>query len=284
MSSNQKANDKPRFSWYRDDLECRLGLRGGKFTRVNYLLSFIVGTFVTVGFYLLLAIRPESQISQVFTQRGVFQYIEVLFAAWALVIVAVKYQKVRTQRKALTFNDLVPGDADFVLSPATADRVLERLRHECDDPEKFILFNRVEMALSNIRNIGRVSDLDDVLTSLAANDEDIIESSYTVIKGVVWSIPVLGFIGTVQGLGIAIGKFGGVLAQAQNITELRPVLQGVTSGLATAFDTTYVALVAALGIQLLLTMVRKNEEELMTDSSAYCQKNLVGRLRLTPLK
>jgi len=259
-----------------------MGIRGGKFTRVSNLTWVLVAVIVTVGFYAALSPFPKQYIVQVFTERGIFQYFEVFFSFWALLIVLVKWAKIRVQHRALEFKDLVPADADFVLSPATVGHVLSRLRQECDDPGRFILFGRIEQALSNLKNMGQVGDLDNVLQSQASNDEDVMESSYSLVKGLIWAIPVLGFIGTVQGLGMAIGSFGGVLSTAKDITQLRPALQGVTSGLATAFDTTYVALVAALSIQLLLVMVRKSEEEMMDECKNYCQRNLVGRLRLTP--
>jgi len=271
-----------RFSYYRDDLESRLGLRGARFTRVNNPTWFIVAAIVTVGFYAALSPFPESLIVQVFTQRGIFQYVEVFFSLWALSIVLVKWSKVNVQRKALEFRDLVPSDVDFVLSPATVGQVLAKLRQECDDPSRFILFARIELALANLKNMGQVGDLDNVFQSQASNDEDVMESSYNLVKGLIWAIPVLGFIGTVQGLGQAISSFGGVVSNASNIEALRPALTGVTAGLATAFDTTYVALVAALGIQLLLVMVRKNEEEMMDACKNYCQRHLIGRLRLMP--
>jgi len=272
---------RARFSWYRDDIEAKLGLRGGQFTRVNTLLSAIIASVATVAFYALLSMVPKSTFAQVFTQRGIFQYIEVFVSFWALAIVLIKWSKVRVQRRALEFKDLVPIEADFVLSPGTVGQVLDRLRRECDDPRRYILFSRIELALSNLKNMGRVGDLDDVLQSQAGNDEDVMESSYSLVKGLIWAIPVLGFVGTVQGLSAAIGQFGGVLSQATDIAELRPALRGVTAGLSTAFDTTFVALIAALSVQLLLVMIRKSEEEMMDACKNYCQRNLVGRLRLT---
>ena len=116
----------------------------------------------------------------------------------------------------------------------------------------------------------------------AANDEDVMESSYSLIKGLIWAIPVLGFIGTVEGLSKALGKFGGVLEGAKEISKLTASLSEVTGGLNVAFQTTFIALVAALVIQLILTIVRKGEEELLDDCREYCQRYIVGKLRLTP--
>jgi biopolymer transport protein ExbB/TolQ len=275
------AKENVRFSWYRDDLEAKLGIRGARFTRVNNLTWFVVAAIITVGFYAALSPFPDKLVVQVFTRRGPCQYLEVFFAFWALLIVLVKWTKVKVQRKALEFNDLVPPEADFVLSPATVGHVLARLRKECDDSGRFILFARIDQALSNLKNMGQVGDLDNVLQSQASNDEDVMESSYSLVKGLIWAIPVLGFIGTVQGLGGAIGAFGAVLVNTTKIEDFRTALQGVTANLSTAFDTTYVALVAALGIQLLLVLVRKGEEEMMDECKNYCQRHLVGRLRLT---
>lgn len=281
MTRQPKPAREARFSWYRDDLESKFGFRGARFTHVSAALSLFVAALLTAAFYGALAPFPKAPFAELFTRRGPFQYVAVLISFWALVTVIVKWFKIRLQRKALTFADLVPVEADFVLAPATVGQVLARLRQACDDPERFLLFRRIELALSNLKNMGRVSDLDGVLESLASNDEDVMESSYTLLKGLIWMIPVLGFVGTVQGLSQAIGEFGGVLGVAKDIQELVPVLRGVTGGLSTAFDTTFVALVAALTIHLVLIVVRKSEEEMMAACKTYCQRHIVGRLRLT---
>ena len=280
MTKWSDGKHEARFSWYRDDLECKLGVRGAPFTRVKNVLWFIVAAFAAVAFYAALSPFPDEYFAQVFTQRGPFQYVAVFISFWALLIVLVKWMKIRVQRKALAFRDLTPTEADFVLSPATVGQVLSRLRQECDDPSRYILFRRTELALANLKNMGQVGDLDNVLQSLASNDEDVMESSYSLVKGLIWAIPVLGFIGTVLGLSQAIAKLGGAFAEMADMDKIRIVMQGVTGGLATAFDTTFVALVAALGIQLLLVAVRKSEEEMMADCKDYCQRHLVGRLRL----
>ena len=64
------------------------------------------------------------------------------------------------------------------------------------------------------------------------------------------------------------------------MSQISTALRGVTGGLATAFDTTLVALVAALVIQLLMTVMRKNEEEFLDAAMEYGLKNVVGRLRI----
>lgn len=273
----------PSLAWFSGDIEQRFGVRGGRFTRANAVFAFTIALICTVAVYVCMLPFQDRHIVQMFTERGAVQYVIVLFTFWCLIMLAVKWQKLAFQERALKVR-LVPSSADFVLSVATVNDVLNRLHESCDDPRQFILFNRLDLALSNLRNMGRISDLDDALRSQADNDEDSAESSYTLLRGLIWAIPVLGFIGTVQGLSMAIGNFGSVLGSTAEISAIKPALQGVTGGLAVAFETTFVALVAALGIQLILTGVKRREEQLLDDCREYCQRQLVARLRITPFE
>jgi biopolymer transport protein ExbB/TolQ len=247
------------------------------------VFTLALAAIATIIVYACMLMYRDHYVVQMFTERGAVQYATVFSSFWALIILTVKTQKVRLQRKALQ-RKLTPADPDFTLTAATAGEVLRQVRAQCDDPRHFILFNQVEIGLSNLKNMGRVSDLADVLHAQAAHDEDVMESSYSLVRGLVWAIPVLGFIGTVQGLSLAVGNFGGVLSESAELNMLKPALKGVTAGLATAFETTFVALVAALLIQLLLTLVKKSEEELLDECKDYCQRQLLARLRILPFE
>jgi biopolymer transport protein ExbB/TolQ len=263
----------------RQDVEHRFGVRGGRFTSASSTFAFIIAAIITAAAYGAMMPFRDRYFVQMLTERGAVQYVTVFFSAWAIVLLVLKVQKIRLQRRAMTFR-FVPADPSFVLSASTAAEVLGRVHEVCDDARPFILLNRLELALSNLKNMGRVSDLSDVLRAQAAHDEDVMESSYSLVRGLIWAIPVLGFIGTVQGLSAAVGNFGTVLASNAEVSALKPALRGVTAGLAVAFETTFVALVAALAIQLWLTLVKKSEEEMLDSFKEYCQRNLVSRLRL----
>jgi len=248
---------------------------------VNNVLSFLVAAVLTVAFFGILTLLPDSSWKLMFTDRGVIPYAIVFFTNWSLVILLFKWLKLRLQRQALQYM-VVPAEADFVLSPSTVEQVTEKIYQVVDDPKNFVLFNRIQVALSNLRNIGRVGDVDEILRSQAEQDASRIESSYALVSGFVWAIPVLGFIGTVLGLSVAIGGFSGVLQSSQQMSEVKTALQGVTGGLATAFETTLQGLVAALAIQLLLTFLRKSEEEFLDACAEYCTAHVVNRLRVIP--
>ena len=275
--------DEVALSWNRRDIERKLGFRGGRYTRVNNLLSFLLGLVLTIAYYACLLPFRGSYVSDVFTERGPTPYFISLFSFWSLAILFLKSQKLSLQRAALQY-DVVPSEHDFVLSATTVGQIVDRIYATVDEPRQFVLFNRIIVALANLENLGRVSDIDDILRSQAENEESSIETSYSLLKGFVWAIPVLGFIGTVLGLSQAVGGFGAVLASVDEMSVIASSLQTVTAGLATAFDTTLVALVFAVAIQLLVTFLRKAEEEFLDECSEYCSRRVVGRLRLMPFE
>jgi biopolymer transport protein ExbB/TolQ len=268
--------------WSRRDIEQRIFPgAGGRFTRVNGILSGLVGVLLAVVFYAVLATTSLASTSfgQIFLDRGPTQHAVVVLFFWSLTILLLKRDKLRLQRRALDMR-LLPDEPGFVISTSTVEQVLRRLHDVADDPRHFMVLNRVEVALSNLRNLGRVGDVEEMLRAQASQDESQMETSYALVQGFVWAIPVLGFIGTVLGLSQAIGSFTSVLAAGQDVSAITGALGKVTSGLATAFDTTLVALVAALVIQLLMVMVKKSEEEFLDEAMEHGIRTVVGRLRL----
>lgn len=281
-----KAVGEVPLSWSRLDIEQRLGFRGGRFTQVNLLLSGLLGAALTAAFYAALLPLGGTRFARgaaMFTNNGIGQYATCFLTAWSLAILTLKWFKLRLQRRALEFQ-VVPSDYDFVLSSSNVDQATGRIYATVDDPKQFLLFNRIMIALANLRNLGRVSDVGDILRAQAESDESSMYSSYSMVEGFVWAIPVLGFIGTVLGLSEAIGGFSTVIAQASDISQLADALKGVTAGLSKAFETTLVALVAALAVQLLLTYLKKSEEDFLDACGEYCTRHVVSKLRIMPFE
>jgi len=279
--SSSGSNSVIPLDWSHRDIEQRFGFPGGRFTRTNNLFTGIVAILLSISFYAAIMSIQGTWFGDMWTKRGPTPYAIIFFSCWSVAILFVKWRKIRFQRKALQYH-VMPDDPAYVLSAATVEPVLARVYATVDDPRNFILFNRIVVALSNLRNLGRVTDVDEILRSQAAQDESTVETSYALLTGFVWAIPVLGFIGTVLGLSEAIGQFSGVLGAASDVDQISGALKGVTAGLATAFETTLEALVAALFIQLAITALRKSEEEFLDEAMDYGLRFVVSRLRILP--
>ena len=278
----QSKHNPATLSWKQMDWEQKVYGGGGRYTQVNSIRSGILASLLTAGFYgALMPFARASSFTAMFTEQGYVPYAIVFFTAWSLVILFVKSRKLRLQRMALADEyRVIPRDHKFVLAVGNVQTVMDRINETVDDPRSFVLVNRIHVALSNLRNLGRIGDVDDKLRSQADHDESSMETSYGLIGNFVWAIPVLGFIGTVLGLSTAIGNFGSVLETAGEMDQIKEALKDVTGGLGTAFVTTLQALVAALVIQLLLAFLKKSEEEFLDECTEYCVRNVVNRLRI----
>ncbi len=284
MQNRQKTKRMKLLMWKKSDIEERFGVKGAKYTDVNLILTFVAGFLLTIIFYIILILLPgkpeDILVSALFLERGYIPYFITFFTSWALVILIFKWLKLRLQRRALTLM-VVPQSAGFEVTTETAKDILMRLYSLVDDAKHFVLLNRIERALANLKNIGLISDVSEIFAVQAQNDEDYMESSYAIIRGLIWAIPILGFIGTVIGLSSAIGDFGSVLSKSQDVENIKNSLQSVTGGLSVAFDTTLIALIAALCIQLVMTGIKKKEENFLDDCKEYCHANIISKLRLT---
>ena len=286
-SNPGKANDSEILAWSQCDVENRIGFKGGRYTNVNHALAFLMGALATGILYILMLfvfihIPGITHVATIYMRpSNQFAVIPATFFFFGgMAVLYLKGKKIKFQRKALDL-DSVPAEPEFTLTETTAATVLARIHALVDHPRNFVVLNRIDRALSNFKNIGQVGDVSAILRSQAQNDEDLVASSYTVVNGLVWAIPVLCFIGTVLGLSLAIGKFTATLQAAGDLSLIRASLQGVTGGLATAFESTLVALTFTLFLQLAITFQQKREMAFLDDCNDYCHSHIVAKLRLS---
>ena len=273
---------QPKLDARTGDIECMIGFPSGRYTVASAPLWLGVAAVMTIFVALVLVIVAPNSYLLLMMNRCWTNWAVVFFSWWCLGILLAKWIKTSIQLRALRAVDIVPRRGDFILSPGTSGDVLRRIKSVAERPKDFLLFRRIDMALSNLGNIGEVRDVGAVLESQADSDGSSVDSSYTVIRSLIWTIPILGFIGTVVGLSQAIGSFTDVLTQTgSDAGSIKSKLGPVVGGLATAFETTLVALVAAVIIQLLSTWVYKREEALLDGITDFTTENVLSRLKLT---
>lgn len=267
------------------DLEARLGFTPGRFTNPNKSLGFCLAAVFTCTFFILLhTLPPQSnpllqRTLDLFLDRGFIPYVTVFCFCWGAALIWLKSRKCGVQitslRTLLTLNLFEGG-----INPTNAASIQEQLRKDIPEPSEFILTNRVSFALSNLENLQDPQHMSTTLNDLAQSDEVQVDESYGFIATFLYIIPVLGFIGTVLGLGSAIGQFGGAIASSTgDLSAILPSLRGVTSGLAVAFDTTLLALIAALLLQVYSTFIRARESSILEDCNFFLQQEFLTMLR-----
>ena len=278
------ASTTPLLSFSRLDPESRIGLPSGSLTTPSATTCFLLTVLAAGGVYgASYAFREGEWGSVVWQYLTAFGRIPIpitVLSIWSFVFLALKGLKIRAQRAALRVH-FVPEDTAFVLTAATADAVVDAIDRAADQPNRFMFLARSRTVLRVMRNLGRVADVDDLIASRGDQDESTIDSGYTILRGFIWAIPVLGFIGTVIGLTQAMGRFGTALrAAGKDVDAITQQLTGVLSGLDTAFITTAEALIAVIVIHLVQTAVRRADEQLLDDVREACFDSIVSRVRI----
>ncbi len=132
---------------------------------------------------------------------------------------------------------------------------------------------RLREALDAIRRKGSADGLDEELKYLSEVDAARAHSGYAFMRIIIWAIPILGFLGTVIGITIAIASL--------NPKALEQSLDAVTGGLGVAFDTTALALVLSMILMFGQYVVDKREGKLLSEVDNRAFDELTGRFEVT---
>jgi len=117
---------------------------------------------------------------------------------------------------------------------------------------------RIIGALGRYKHTRSIREVEDMLRALTDRAFNEMEAGYTILRVIVWAVPILGFVGTVQGVSGSVGGLAGVLGkEVEDIGQITDALANVTKDLAFAFDTTLVALIATVIIMVLMSLVER---------------------------
>lgn len=253
------------------------GLGRGDFTDVSGLWTFLIGAAISVVFYLALWPLKDAYFGALFWKRGIIPFFEVLLFFWSVVILVWKLKKLRNQQRGLLY-DILPEEVSPEITAENVGQFIDEVRQLPVKPTESFLVNRIARGLEYFQVRNNNSEVSSILGTQSDIDANAVDASYRLVNVFIWAIPILGFIGTVYGLGAAVGGFASGLDDASDISVVKDSLNQITGGLATAFDTTFVALIMALLLSIPKSSIQKKEDELLNDIDEYCNENLIRRL------
>ncbi len=133
---------------------------------------------------------------------------------------------------------------------------------------------RLRAALERVQRLGSAVSLDDELKYLADLDATRLHNSYGLFRVIVWAIPILGFLGTVVGITMALN---GLRPEALDESMLQ-----VTTGLGVKFDTTALALAMSMLLMFIHFFVDRSENALLEQVDERVEADLGARFQRTP--
>ena len=262
---------------------------------MEYLDAFkalILGLFFTGIFYLVFPIPVvrNDYLLQLFSGR----ISETIFALilWSLFLIFFKWCQYRQQYRAYAAfrnQQLHDSLSRGIYVKNVDERILEISEFMQEQKVKKIqdsvIFRRVRRTLRHLKAIPKKEEITSILNYQAEIDHNRMQSGYTLLNVFIWAIPILGFIGTVFGIGQSIGEFSDFIRSTDGTdisAQMRSALGGVTSGLSIAFSTTFIALIGVVPVMMLSSTLRKREEDLLLSVEEYCLEDLLPNLHVHP--
>ena len=184
---------------------------------------------------------------------------------------------------ALRFCDIVgqfPSIGKVRLSPIPAggnsvgdcDDLINQLEEHPTLSESFIV-RRLHDALDFVRRKNSADALEPHLRHLEEVESIRINSAYSMVRIIIWAIPILGLLGTVIGITIAVANL--------NPETLEESMTKVTHGLGVAFDHTATALSLTMLLMFTKSAVERVEDNLLGRVDERVSHELVGRFQET---
>jgi len=202
--------------------------------------------------------------------RDFEQEICFILMLWALAILGYKAVQIRKQQTQLQL-DLVGLPEGEHVSVETAEQASSLIRKRLPAEAQDYLLSRVMLsAIDRFSATRSVQDASSVVHSVCDEEAERAESELSIIRYIAWAIPSVGFIGTVRGIGNALG-------QAHRAVE--GDITGVTQSLGVAFNSTFIALLISIVLMFLIHALQSSQERLVLDVRRYCDDWFVRRLR-----
>jgi signal transduction histidine kinase len=271
MKVDAPAEDLPTIS----GKPVRHGWKESDHANVNPLYAFAIGLGASVLWLACMYIPPvRSSFGSLFVDRGWVNFAETWFFFWGMAILGLKYFKINHQERALLLN-LFPSNIAEVVNANTVGSFIDNIYDMPATMRDSIIVNRIRKALELFEVRNSKSESEGMLNSLSAVDANRATGSYSLVKVFLWAIPILGFIGTVQGLATAVGSLN---IDASDPEALKAAIGNLTGGLGIAFDTTLLGLILSMIISFPLAMMQKQDEEVLTMIDVFCSEKLLPKL------
>ena len=229
------------------------------------------GVVVCANFYALLYQGAiDSPLLWRYCAGHPVEIIEAAFFFVGLAILVLRFGDVIGQLGSLAGVTLGPIPSGGQ-SPADCNHLLDRLRDLPHRIQQSYVVRRLRSAIEFVRRKGSAENLDEQLRHLEELDAIEMHGGYATLRIIIWAIPILGFLGTVIGITVAIASLS-PNALEQSMSE-------VTAGLGVAFDTTAEALALTMVLMFAKSLVERIEGRLLSGVDARVSEELVGRFR-----
>ena len=188
---------------------------------------------------------------------------------WAFAIMGLKARNAMGERKLLTGQLLNVSEGTRIL-PEDARQMSRPIQALPDAQKDYLVSRSLLAALRRFDSTRNIQDVSSAVSEVLDTESDRLDSELSMVRYIAWAIPSIGFIGTVRGIGEALG---------QAHKAVQGDIAGVTASLGVAFNSTFIALVISIVVMFLVHQLQLMQERLVLDTHSYCDDNLLRHLK-----
>ena len=143
-----------------------------------------------------------------------------ILALWALAIMAYKGYAGRTASARCSTRDLVRVPEGMRILPEDTREYARQVEALPDAQRQGVLPRALLVALNRFGATRNVQDVSDAARSVCETEAERLDSELSMLRYIAWAIPAIGFIGTVRGIGDALGEaHKAVTGDVSGVTE-----------------------------------------------------------------
>ncbi|MDK1023939.1 MAG: MotA/TolQ/ExbB proton channel family protein [Gammaproteobacteria bacterium] len=188
---------------------------------------------------------------------------------WAFSLMGYKAYASTRERKILQMN-FIPINPGTSILPEDAREYSRPIQALSESDQAYLLPRALLTALHRFRSTRNIQDVSNSVRAVCDSESDRLDSELSMIRYIAWAIPSIGFLGTVRGIGQALGQAN---------KAVQGDIAGVTQSLGIAFNSTFVALLISIVIMFLLHQLQLTQERIVLDTESYADNRLIQHLQ-----
>lgn len=192
-----------------------------------------------------------------------------ILAFWALAIMGYKTRTSLREKQMLAMPLISIAEGTRIL-PDDAGQLSRPLQSLPDEQQGFLLPRALQISLARFQVTSSVQAATEAVNTTCETENNRLDSELSMVRYITWAIPSIGFIGTVRGIGAALG---------QAHEAMQGNIAGVTASLGVAFNSTFIALLISIVVMFFIHQLQLIQERLVLDSQFYCENRLLRFLR-----
>jgi len=264
-------------------------MKQGLLWELIYQIAALIIAVILVHSVYVTIVRPNAELiqeQQTFLQQNDENYIPersvyvilkdfeqetcIVLLLWAISIIGLKTQRTLRERSLLENNLIQVGDGMNIL-PEDSRNFARPVQALPEVQRDYLLPRALLAGLHRFQTTRNIQDVSATVKDVCETESERLETELTIVRYIAWAIPSIGFLGTVRGIGQALG---------QAYQAVSGDIVGVTVSLGVAFNSTFVALVVSILLMFLLHQLQLLQDRLVLDAQNYCNEKLVRKLQV----